>query len=90
MTRDDLACLAGAPELIVLRVLEHNLDALLLALLVQHPTLEDPFEPASTPTLRRARAVAGTARRLRATIAAYQRAVLDAIMPLAPRDDLPF
>jgi hypothetical protein len=90
MTGNDLARLAVAPELIIVRVIEHDLDALLLALLVQHPALTDPCEPATTSTLRRARRVADAARRLRAMLAAYQHAVVDAVTPAVSPDDLPF
>ncbi len=90
MTRDDIARLALAPELIVVALLEHDLEALTIALLVQHPVLEDPYEPATTATLRRARDVARAANHLRAALEAYRRDVLRAVTPVVSPDDLPF
>ena len=90
MTREVLARLAVAPELIVVRVIEHDLALLLVALSVQHPTLDDQTGAATTPTLRRARAVARSAQRLRAHLRAYNASVRAAIMPTPHDDDLPF
>jgi hypothetical protein len=77
MTHDELARFAIARELIIIALAEHSLQALTLALLVEHPTLADHAQPATTPTLRRARAVVIAADRLRTTLAGY-RAVVDA------------
>jgi hypothetical protein len=92
MNRDALARLAVAPELVLLRLVEHTLDAMLLALRVEHPTIFDRDGPATTPTLRRARALDRAARRLRRQISAYRAAVDAATSPhgVATDDDLPF
>lgn len=86
MNRDELARLAVVPELIVVTLVEHALDALRLALVVEHPTLDDRAQPATTPTLRRARAVVIAADRLRATLAAY-RTDVDAATGLSDPND---
>ncbi len=92
MTRDLLARLAVAPELVILRLVEHTLDAMLVALLVEHPTLADSDVPPTTPTLRRASAIIRAARRLRDELGAYRAAVDAATAPhgVATDDDLPF
>jgi hypothetical protein len=93
MNRDVLARLAVAPELVLLGLAEHTLDAMLLALAVEHPSIADPGVPSTTPTLRRARALDRAARRLRHAIKAYSGAV-DAVTSrqvVDPDDDeLPF
>ena len=86
MTHDELARLAIARELIIIALAEDNLEALTLALLVEHPTLADHAQRATTPTLRRARAVVVAANRLRTTLAGY-RAAVDAATHASERSD---
>lgn len=87
MTRDELARLAVARELLVVALVEQALDTLRLALVVEHPTLDDRTQPATTPTLRRARAVVVAADRLQATLAAY-RADVDAAIGVSDPNDV--
>lgn len=86
-----LSRLAVAPELLVVGLADRALDALVIALAVEHPTLADLGQPARAPTLRRARRVAHLAAQLRREIAAY-RAAVDAAITEPARDpaDFPF
>jgi len=86
-----LARLVVARELLVVALVERALDTLLLALVVEHPSLDDRDHDTTVPTLRRARAVARLTCRLRDALAAYRVAVLDAIgQPDPSTEDLPF
>jgi hypothetical protein len=67
--------LFAARELLELRLLVVALDALLLALRLEHPSLHDLDEPTSAPTLRAARLLVARARPLRAALHAYRAAV---------------
>lgn len=86
-----LARLATARELVVVALVDHALDALERALVVEHPNLDDPNLPDVSPTMRRARAVLRAARRLHSSLVAYTRAVDEAVSaPDHSLRDLPF
>lgn len=93
MTTDELRRLLAAPEILVVDVVDAALHALALALVVEHPTLDDlDDDPAfidDPPVRRRARVALRVARRLRSALRAYRRAVDHALAD--PQDqDLPF
>lgn len=67
--------LYAARETVELAIIEACLDALHVALHLEHPTLADPPALGESPTLNRARRVDRLARRLRGAIGAYRRAV---------------
>ena len=91
MTPTTRARLASARELLLVGLVGHALDALERALLVEHPALDDATVATAAVTTRRARTALRAAHRLRVALAAYTRAVDDA---LAHDDrgftDLPF
>jgi len=84
------ARLAVAPEMLVIALADRALEALVIALAVEHPTLADLDQPTRVPTLRRARRVARFAACLRRELAAYRVAVDAAAHPEPPADDFPF
>jgi hypothetical protein len=91
MTPPALVRLSVARELLVVAIVEHALDVLAAALEVEHPTLTNPNEPDSSPTLRRARAVLRGCHHLRHRLHAYRAAVDLAISaPETDLDDFPF
>jgi len=65
--------LHAAPELLALA--DASLDALDLALRLQHPTLDERAKIADTTTLRRARAVSRFAGALRGALDNYRQAL---------------
>ena len=91
MTVDELRQLFVAPEIIVVDLLEHCLDALRLAMLAEHPLLDDDLAaPDDPPVLRRARALLRHALRLRSALDDYRREVRAALRADEATDDLPF
>lgn len=80
-----------APELAAIAVLDDALRTALVALLAEHPTLDDHHGVLEPPTLRRARRLARDAFHLRDTLDAYRDAVLGAVgASTSPDDDIPF
>lgn len=80
--------LYAARELVELAIVQACLDALHVALHLEHPTLADRSSFGDPITLRRARKVERFARCLRRAIAEYRRAVQADIDKEA--DELPF
>jgi hypothetical protein len=80
--------LYAARETLELAIVEACLDALGVALHLEHPTLDDFALLGDPPTLKRARSVDRLARALRGAIRSYRRAVQAAIDNES--DDLPF
>ena len=90
MTAEQLRRLLLAPELAVVALVDHALDTLRLALLAEHPLLDDDLAaPDDPPVQRRARAVLDHAARLRRALDAYRREVRRVLREL-PGDDMPF
>ena len=80
-----------APELAALTLVEGALHTALLALVAEHPTLQDFAAPGEPPSLRRARRLIAAAATLDRALARYRCAVYDAIAPLPSfHQDLPF
>lgn len=81
----------SAPEIVVVDLADAALGALILALTIEHASLEADDDPwrGATPTLRRARHLVRVARRLRAELGRYKLAVDDAIRGDGP-DTSPF
>ena len=79
MTPQQFHRLLAAPELVVVDLLHAALAALRLALLAEHPLLDDPLPENDPPVQRRARAVLRSARRLQRALRHYRRAVDDAL-----------
>jgi len=91
MTVDELRQLFVAPEIIVVDLLEHCLDALRLAMLAEHPLLDDDLAaPDDPPVQRRARALLRHALRLRRALDDYRREVRAVLRADEATDDLPF
>jgi len=67
--------LYSARELVEVAIVEACLEALHVALRLDHPTLGDHAALGDPPTLRRARCVNRRARELQTAIRAYRRAV---------------
>lgn len=88
MTRDMRRRLFAARETVELAIIEACLDALHVALHLEHPTLADDFALGDPSTLKRARVVDRSARKLRTAIGSYRRAVQEAIDQEI--DELPF
>jgi len=85
---DQLERLLAAPELVVIELLDHCLSALRLALIVEHPLLDDDLAaPDDPPVRRRARALIRNAERLRRALDAYRRAVDDVLGGPQPESD---
>jgi hypothetical protein len=90
MTTDELRRLLAAPEIVVVDLVDSSLSALRLALLAEHPLLDDDLAaPDDPPVQRRARALLRRAARLRRALDAYRREV-DHVLRELPRDDVPF
>lgn len=90
MTAEQLRRLLVAPEIVVVDLLGHALGALRLALLAEHPLLDDDLAADDDPPVqRRARAVLHHAARLRRALDAYRREVRHVLREL-PHDDMPF
>lgn len=81
--------LYAARELVEIAVVRAALDALDIALELEHPTISEINEAGDPPTLRRARAVARFATDLRCALVQYCKA-LDRAFDTVPDDDLPF
>lgn len=85
--------LAQAPEFASLAIVKDALHIALLALLAQHPGLDDFPEPGEPPTLRQARRFIASADALERALHHYCCAVQDALVPPASADpdaDIPF
>jgi hypothetical protein len=90
MTAEQLHRLLAAPELVVVGLVEHALSALRLALLAEHPLIDDDLAaPDDPPVQRRARATLRRAQDLRRALCAYRKQVARALGE-PERDDLPF
>ena len=79
-----------APELAALAIVKNALQTALLALVAEHPTLQD-FAASDPPSLRLARRLVTAAKNLDHALHRYRSAVYDAIQPrpVLP-EDLPF
>jgi hypothetical protein len=90
MTPTQLHILIAAPELVVVRLVDHALRALRLALLAEHPLLDDDASARHDPPVqRRARALLRRADDLRRALAAYRRQVAR-VLREPDCDQLPF
>lgn len=89
MTPSARGRLLAAPEIMIVDLADDTLGALILALEVEHPSLDTPPFRGAPPTLRRARALVGLASRLRAELELYRHAV-DVALDDHAGDDLPF
>lgn len=82
--------LLTAPELLVVDLADVTLRALLRAIDLEHPALDEEPAARDAPVRYRARALVHPARRLRRAIADYRRAVERLAADLHRDDDLPF
>jgi len=85
--------LAQAPELATLAALDKMLFLVARVLVAEHPTLAhyDPVARGREPaTLREGRRILRSLIPLRAALARYRRAALEALQPRAFDDELPF
>ena len=90
MTPGQLRRLLVAPEIVVVDLVDHSLTALRLALLAEHPMLDDDLAALDDPPVqRRARSLLRIATRLRRALRAYRRDARGVLRELPP-DDLPF
>ena len=90
MTGDELGRLLAAPEIIVVDLVDSALGALRLALLAEHPLLDDDMAaPDDPPVRRRARQLLRHADRLRCGLNAYRREV-DLVLREHDEKDWPF
>ncbi len=90
MTSDELRRLLVAPEIVVVDLLDHGLEALRLAMLAEHPLLDDDLAARDDPPVqRRARALLRHADRLHRALDAYRREV-DTALREDPHEELPF
>jgi hypothetical protein len=90
MTPDELHALLAAPELVVVDLVDHTLTALRLALLAEHPLIDDDHAAHQDPPVqRRARALLRRADQLRRALAAYRAQVARALSKWE-QPDLPF
>jgi hypothetical protein len=89
MTPNQFRRLLAAPEIVVVDLLHSALSALRLALLAEHPLLDDPLTENDPPVQRRARAVLRSARHLRRDLRHYRRAV-DEVLSQPDDPQLPF
>jgi hypothetical protein len=90
MSPDELHDLLAAPELVVVDLVDHTLTALRLALLAEHPLIDDDLNAHDdAPVQRRARALLRQAERLRLVLAAYRKQVGRALTKW-DQPDLPF
>jgi hypothetical protein len=81
--------LHAAHERIVVDLADDALVAMLVALSLEHPTLNEPPFAGAPPTLQRARALARAASRLRIDIERY-RAAVDNVLEDLLNEDIPF
>jgi hypothetical protein len=90
MTPRQLHRLLIAPEILVVDLADHALRALGLALLVEHPLIDDDSAAHDdAPVQRRARALLRRARALRHALDAYRRLVRH-VLTEPDEPDLPF
>jgi hypothetical protein len=90
MTSEQLRQLLVAPEIVVVDLVAHALAALRLALIAEHPLLDDDLAAADDPPVqRRARVLLEHAARLRRDLNAYRREVGRVLREL-PGDDATF
>jgi hypothetical protein len=90
MTAEELRRLIAAPEIIVVTLVGSALTALRLALLAEHPLLDDDLAASDDPPVRRsARRLIHHAERLRRALRHYRRSV-DAALQSPDDPDLPF
>jgi hypothetical protein len=89
MTPQQFNRLLAAPELVVVDLLDSALSALRLALLAEHPLLDEPLTENDPPVQRRARAILRYARHLRCALRHYRRAV-DQVLNQPDDPQLPF
>jgi hypothetical protein len=83
--------LAIAPELAALAIVQDVLHTAMLALVAEHPTLQDFAAPGEPASLRRARRLITAAATLDRAMDLYRGAVYQAIAPLPFfHQDLPF
>ena len=83
--------LAMAPELATLAIVQGALHTALLALVAEHPTLQDFAVSGEPPSLCRARRLIAAASTLDRALDLYFTAVYDAIAPFpSSAADLPF
>jgi hypothetical protein len=86
MTADHLLRLIAAPELVVVDLVSSALSGLRLALLAEHPLLDDDSAaPDDPPVRRRARTLLRHAERLRRALRAYRREALSQGAPVLMR-----
>ncbi len=89
MTPQQFHRLLAAPEIIVVDLLDSALAALRLALLAEHPLIDDPLSENDPPVQRRARAALRSARHLQRALRHYRRAV-DQVLNQPDEPQLPF
>ncbi len=90
MNADELRQLLVAPEMVVVDLLDHCLDALRLAMLAEHPLLDDELHARDdAPVQRRARALLRHSIRLHRALDDYRREVR-AVLQKVSCDDMPF
>jgi hypothetical protein len=90
MTPNKLLRLIAAPEIVVVDLVSSALSALRLALLAEHPLLEDDLAASDDPPVRRsARHLLRHANQLRRALRAYRRTV-DAVLQPPDDADQPF
>ncbi len=90
MTSEQLRKLLFAPELIVVELTDHALRALRLAMLAEHPLLDDDdAAPDDPPVQRRARTLLRRADALQRALDDYRRQV-NRVLRQTETDDLPF
>jgi hypothetical protein len=90
MTVEELRQLLVAPEMVVVDLLDHCLDALRLAMLAEHPLLDDELAAHDdAPVQRRARALLRHGVRLRRALEAYRREVRTVLRDDSTQD-IPF
>jgi hypothetical protein len=85
MTSEQLRRLIAAPEIIVLDLVHASLRALHLALLAEHPLIDDELAAVDDPPVRRhARILVRNADRLARALRAYKRCVDNVLKPTEP------
>lgn len=80
----------SARELLEVAIARTCLDALDIAMRLEHPTLDEPKACGDPVTLNRARAVSRLVAALRGALAAYRADVDYALDPIWPDEHLPF
>jgi len=90
MTADELRRLIIAPEMVMVELLLAALDALRLALVAEHPLLDDDLAAPDDPPVRSAaRSALRHAVHLRRALRAYRKAV-NAVLSAPDRPEHPF